>query len=117
MTPGPAGVPADPAGRHVVTLKYGVNGLAVIPPVLGVTKGARIAFALESLEPNASFRIVFAEKGLFSRDSYSPGDPDIVVTGRIPHRTTYACEFIVSGAVIARASGAQGGAVEDVQPI
>jgi hypothetical protein len=102
---------------HVVTLNYAgpPPTFTADPPSVKVNKnGETISFKLGVGPPNGKVRVTFSsgDRGRFSRPVFNDGDAPVTVQGKgAGHKTTYRCELLVDGKVVA-ASADAGGEVE-----
>lgn len=86
---------------HTVQLNYTPDGFTPTPNPIRVKTGHTIHFKLGAGPANGTVRITFQDPQLFSAGHFRTGDQDVRVTGN-PHVTTYRCELLVDGEVVAQ---------------
>ncbi len=99
--------------HHVVTLHYG-SPFSADPPKIQVKPGDTISFRLGQGPANGKIRVNFktSDHARFSARVFNGGDPNVRVTASVVP-TTYHCELLVNGAVVAE-SQEIGGEIEPV---
>lgn len=106
--------------HHVVTLNYTPDpsdpkkGTFVADPRrLVAKKGHSISFKLGKGPANGKVRVMFkpSDQARFSAPVFNDGDPQVSVIGDAALTTTYHCELLVDGKVVAE-SQEFGGEVE-----
>jgi hypothetical protein len=97
--------------HHEVTLNYG-SPFSANPPTIKVKPADTISFRLGQGPANGKIRVTFkaSDQGRFSTRVFNGGDPNVRVTGAVV-KTTYHCELLVNGAVVAE-SQENGGEIE-----
>ena len=93
---------------HTVTLNYDTNGFKADPAKIAVKPGQTIHFKLGTGPANGTVKVTFKDPQFFSAGHFQSGDSDIRVTGK-PTPTTYHCELLVAGDVVAQSAENAGG--------
>ena len=116
-TPAPGSLP-----DHPVTLNYTEDPndpkkstFTASPRRIHVKPGQTIGFKLGAGPNNGKIRVTFknSDAGRFSTHVFQDGDPHVQVIGDVV-QTTYHCELLVKGEVVA-ASDENGGEIEPVR--
>jgi len=93
---------------HTVQLNYTSDGFTPTPNPIKVTPGQTITFRLRTGPASGKIRITFLDPQFFSAAQFHDGDGDIHVIAK-PTPTTYHCELLVDGQVVAQSSPHAGG--------
>ena len=93
---------------HTVQLNYANNSFTPTPNPIKVRPGQTISFQLGAGPANGKLRITFRDPQFFSAAQFQHGDGDIRVTAK-PAPTTYHCELLVDGLVVAQSREHAGG--------
>lgn len=97
--------------HHNVCLNYEPGAPATPDPkTVLAEKGDTISFHLGTGPQGGKVRVRFDKPQLFSVAVYNHGDPDVVILD-LPAHTTYQCEVLLNGKVVAHGSGQSGGGV------
>jgi hypothetical protein len=95
---------------HTVRLNYANNNFTPSPNPIVVRPGHTIHFELGTGPADGTVRVTFHNPEFFSSPRFLSGDNAIRVTGN-PHPTTYHCELLVNGQVVAQSNENAGGDV------
>ena len=95
---------------HTVQLNYTSDGFKPTPNPLKVKPGQTITFRLRTGPANGKILITFNDPQFFSAAQFHEGDGDIHVTAN-PTPTTYECELLVDGQVVAQSGWHAGGGI------
>jgi len=97
--------------HHVVTLNYG-SPFSANPQRIQVKPGDTISFRLGTGPANGRVKVTFkaSDQARFSTRVFNGGDPDVRVNANVVP-TTYHCELLVNGTVVAE-SQEVGGEIE-----
>jgi hypothetical protein len=102
---------------HIVQVNYTDSGtFTPTPNPVRVQAGQTITFKLVDGPPNGKLRITFHDPRFFSAAQFHDGGGNIHVTAE-PTPTTYHCELLVDGKVVAQSHEHTGGdIVPDITP-
>src|SRR5947208_2579480 len=103
--------------HHPVILNYAANAVANAgdvgdvhpdPDPVKVRDGHTISFKMGTGPPEGKVRVSFTDPQFFSVAHFNEGDANVRVTA-LPTPTTYLCELLVNGEVVASSKGRTGG--------
>lgn len=94
--------------NHTVQLNYASLGFTPNPNPIQVQVGDTISFRLGNGPANGKIRITFKHPEFFSAAQFLDGDSDIHVTKNLTP-TTYHCELLLDGQVVAQSKKGAGG--------
>jgi len=93
---------------HTVLLNYNGATFTPAPNPIRVKAGQTIHFRLGEGPAGGQIRITFNNPAFFSAPAFHTGDPDIRVAAA-PAATTYHCELLLNGQLVAQSSEGAGG--------